>query len=149
MRDLSARKGDIRIENYCPAEVLEQLAVDDGIVMFSRDNPERQKKALVKVARAEGGNVVAATCGGDLVAYIGVHRPSERERWGKPEYPWLFDGAPDQPNQRGLALITYVQWLGSWLESYPYYEAYDPTSLPQPAADESRAKDVDSAEAGQ
>lgn len=39
-----------------------------------------------------------------------------------PEYPWLFDGAPDKPNRRGLALIAYVQWLGSWLDSYPYYE---------------------------
>jgi cytochrome c oxidase cbb3-type subunit II len=41
-----------------------------------------------------------------------------------PEYTWLFDGSPDRPNARGLALITYVQWLGSWLESYPYYEDY-------------------------
>jgi cytochrome c oxidase cbb3-type subunit II len=47
-----------------------------------------------------------------------------------PEYPWLFDGSPDLPNKRGLALITYVQWLGSWLESYPYYEAYEPLPLP-------------------
>ncbi len=39
-----------------------------------------------------------------------------------PEYPWLFNGDPSQPNQRGLALITYMQWLGSWLDSYPYYE---------------------------
>lgn len=39
-----------------------------------------------------------------------------------PEYPWLFDGSPDKPNKRGLALITYIQWLGSWLDSYPYYE---------------------------
>ena len=39
-----------------------------------------------------------------------------------PGYPWLFDGSPDKPNIRGLALITYVQWLGSWLDSYPYYE---------------------------
>lgn len=39
-----------------------------------------------------------------------------------PEYPWLFDGSPNKPNKRGLALITYVQWLGSWLDSYPYYE---------------------------
>lgn len=39
-----------------------------------------------------------------------------------PEYPWLFDGAPENPNRRGLALITYIQWLGSWLDSYPYYE---------------------------
>ena len=42
-----------------------------------------------------------------------------------PEYPWLFDGGPDKPNRRGLALITYVQWLGSWLKSYPYYEELD------------------------
>lgn len=43
-----------------------------------------------------------------------------------PAYPWLFDGSPDRPNRRGLALITYVQWLGSWLESYPYYEDFVP-----------------------
>jgi hypothetical protein len=46
-----------------------------------------------------------------------------------PEYPWLFDGAPDRPNAKGLALITYVQWLGSWLESYPYYEDYQPSPV--------------------
>ena len=39
-----------------------------------------------------------------------------------PEYPWFFDGSPDKPNRRGLAIITYIQWLGSWLDSYPYYE---------------------------
>ena len=43
-----------------------------------------------------------------------------------PRYPWLFDGAPDKPNKRGLALILYVQWLGSWLESYPLYEKFEP-----------------------
>jgi cytochrome c oxidase cbb3-type subunit 2 len=32
-----------------------------------------------------------------------------------PEYPWLFD-ANGQPNKKGLALIAYVQWLGSWEE---------------------------------
>lgn len=56
-----------------------------------------------------------------------------------PEYPWFFDGAPDKPNARGLALITYVQWLGSWLEEYPYYEHYDKSpvldiELPKAAA---------------
>ncbi len=39
-----------------------------------------------------------------------------------PEYPWFFDGSPDKPNRRGFAIITYVQWLGSWLPEYPYYE---------------------------
>jgi hypothetical protein len=53
-----------------------------------------------------------------------------------PNYPWLFDGAPDKPNRRGLALITYVQWLGSWLDSYPYYEQYEPIERPADSADE-------------
>lgn len=55
-----------------------------------------------------------------------------------PEYPWLFDGAPERPNERGLALILYVQWLGSWLESYPYYEQYvpSPPATREPAIDE-------------
>ena len=37
-----------------------------------------------------------------------------------PTYRWFFD---DQhyPNKSGLAIITYVQWLGSWLGEYPYY----------------------------
>lgn len=47
-----------------------------------------------------------------------------------PDYPWLFDGSPDRPTRRGLALITYVQWLGSWLESYPHYEAFQPIGSP-------------------
>lgn len=46
-----------------------------------------------------------------------------------PEYPWFFDGSPDRPNARGLAIMTYVQWLGSWLESYPDYEAYESSPI--------------------
>ena len=44
------------------------------------------------------------------------------DRSPMPEYPWLFDGNPDAPNDRGLAIITYIQWLGSWRGDYPYYE---------------------------
>jgi hypothetical protein len=53
-----------------------------------------------------------------------------------PDYPWFFEGSttvemrdndgrvthvrgPTLPNQRGLAIITYVQWLGSWIERDP------------------------------
>lgn len=46
-----------------------------------------------------------------------------------PAYGWLFDGAPDKPNKRGLALITYIQWLGSWHNTYPYYEELDEIAL--------------------
>jgi cbb3-type cytochrome c oxidase subunit II len=29
-----------------------------------------------------------------------------------PRYTWFFDG--EQPNAKGIAIIAYVQWLGSW-----------------------------------
>lgn len=54
-----------------------------------------------------------------------------------PNYPWLFEGTPDKPNKKGLSLILYIQWLGSWLESYPYYENYVPAPLPEPEPSES------------
>lgn len=90
-RTLETPRGTVHLSNYCPADYLSSLTVDDGIRMFSRNNPERQKKALVNVAGLEGGNIVAGIIDDLLVSYIGMHRPSERERWGKPGYDWLFE----------------------------------------------------------
>jgi cytochrome c oxidase cbb3-type subunit II len=43
-----------------------------------------------------------------------------------PDYPWFFDDntadGPGPPNRRGIAIITYMQWLGSWLDNYPHYD---------------------------
>jgi len=33
-----------------------------------------------------------------------------------PAFPWFFD-ENKQPNERGIAIITYVQWLGSWIDA--------------------------------
>lgn len=90
-RELKTAKGLISVENYCPADRLQELNVDDGIRMFSRNNPERQKAALVNVAGLDGGNIIAGVCEGMLISYVGIHHPSERERWGKPGYDWLFE----------------------------------------------------------
>jgi hypothetical protein len=42
-----------------------------------------------------------------------------------PEYPWFYD-AEGYPNRDGMSIITYVQWLGSWLKEYPYYQGEGP-----------------------
>jgi hypothetical protein len=42
-----------------------------------------------------------------------------------PVYPWFFDGDPQHPNRRGIAVMTYVQWLGSMIKEYPYFEELD------------------------
>lgn len=64
-----------------------------------------------------------------------------------PDYPWFFEGSfvspgqdgngrpttvrgPTAPNRRGIAIITYMQWLGSWLDTYPTYRPQDDTRLP-------------------
>jgi cytochrome c oxidase cbb3-type subunit 2 len=46
-----------------------------------------------------------------------------------PSYPWFFDGDPGHPNHRGIAIMTYVQWLGSGMKEYPYYEELDESAM--------------------
>lgn len=41
-----------------------------------------------------------------------------------PDYPWFFDGDSGSPNERGIAIIMYMQWLGSWYPTYPDYGQY-------------------------
>lgn len=43
-----------------------------------------------------------------------------------PSYRWFFDES-GYPNKKGLAIITYMQWMGSWLQEYPYYYGEGPT----------------------
>lgn len=58
-----------------------------------------------------------------------------------PRYPWLFDDA-GYPNKKGMALLTYVQWLGSWLKEYPYWQGEGPGRAvdAEPKAGEPAAK---------
>lgn len=54
------------------------------------------------------------------------HEPKKTSPYSvMPSYPWLFDGSPDKPNKKGLALIVYMQWLGSWHPTFPYFEAFE------------------------
>lgn len=52
-----------------------------------------------------------------------------------PEYRWFFDDE-GYLNKKGMAIVTYIQWLGSWSEKYPYWhgEGPSPTRMPQPDA---------------
>lgn len=43
-----------------------------------------------------------------------------------PSYRWFFD-ENSYPNRDGFSIITYVQWLGSWLPEYPYFQGEGPT----------------------
>ena len=43
-----------------------------------------------------------------------------------PSYRWFFDDE-GYPNRDGMAIITYIQWLGSWQPEYPYWNGEGPT----------------------
>ncbi|MCC7409849.1 MAG: cbb3-type cytochrome c oxidase subunit II [Phycisphaeraceae bacterium] len=68
--------------------------------------------------------------GPDLSRQAGVHsndwhvahfyHPPDVAPWSvMPSYPWLFEDDGLTPNKKGLSLIAYVQWLGSWQRSKP------------------------------
>ena len=61
-----------------------------------------------------------------------------------PEYKWLYDD-DGYPNKRGMALIAYVQWLGSWLPEYPYFRGEGPEG-PKEFRKDKRPESVETAE---
>ncbi|MBI4848533.1 MAG: cbb3-type cytochrome c oxidase subunit II [Nitrospirae bacterium] len=69
--------------------------------------------------------------GPDLIRESGVHSndwhiahfqnpPSVTPGSVMPSYGWLFD-KDGRPNKKGLSLVAYMQWLGSWAKP-PVYE---------------------------
>lgn len=75
-----------------------------------------------------------------------------------PSYPWFFEDDGLTPNKKGLSIIAYVQWLGSWLPKldetvfeastidtgYPASEVRAPVNPEQPAEEETgEAEDED------
>ena len=62
-----------------------------------------------------------------------------------PEYRWFYD-EQGYPNKKGMAIIAYIQWLGSWLDEYPYYQGEGPEGLEgrrsQADPDESQDQDT-------
>jgi hypothetical protein len=46
-----------------------------------------------------------------------------------PTYPWLFD-EERRPNEKGLALIAYMQWLGSWVPREETETIYNAGTIP-------------------
>ena len=61
-----------------------------------------------------------------------------------PRYPWFFEADGTTPNKKGLSVIAYVQWLGSWIERHhetvygieAIEEAYPPPAIAASATDE-------------
>ena len=64
-----------------------------------------------------------------------------------PEYPWFFD-ENRIPNKRGMALITYMQWLGTWLDVYPYYLEEGPPGTQPVVPENLRGEASTTADAG-
>jgi hypothetical protein len=74
-----------------------------------------------------------------------------------PAYPWFFEDDGLTPNKKGLSIIAYVQWLGSWepnlteslyeLQSIAKRYPAPPSPLPPPADEPAEEPAAEEAEA--
>ncbi len=60
-----------------------------------------------------------------------------------PTYPWLFDAQGD-PTQNGMALVTYLQWLGTWPPAEGFTEDWN-----EEGGESEEAEKGEKAEAGE
>jgi len=69
------------------------------------------------------------------------HPPDVNPASVMPSYPWFYEADGLTPNKKGLSIIAYVQWLGSWepkldetIYNLPHIEdVYPPTEVRAPA----------------
>lgn len=73
-----------------------------------------------------------------------------------PSYPWFYEADGLTPNRKGLSVIAYVQWLGSWIPTVtetvydvPKIESsYPPASFAAPVDPDRKAEPENPAEEG-
>ena len=78
------------------------------------------------------------------------HPPDVTPASVMPSYPWFFEADGLTPNKKGLSIIAYVQWLGSWVptlsenlyelpqieSTYPAPAMAMPVKVPEPGTEE-------------
>lgn len=105
-KKITTPKGRVVICGPVLPEELEGLVLDDGLRAFRP--PERQHKALVEIAKMDGGQIFAAVFERTIVAYLSFHPPDKFERWGQANIPELIElgGMETSPDWRGLKISS-------------------------------------------
>jgi acetoin utilization protein AcuA len=119
--------GPIYFRRRVPAGFMEKMSLAEGLGIFFRYDPERQKTNLIKITRMEYGNLVLAYTPENVVAgYICMHPIDPEERWqvlnepGKPPRVYEFGAIEVSRKWRGVGLskrILRAAFEGdSWLD---------------------------------
>ncbi len=92
MEQYQSRRGIITIHPACPANVLDNLKIDDGLGFFWHNRPDLQHQALIKIAAMPEGRVAIAHTAEDvIVGYVTITLPEEDTRWGRDHIPGLYE----------------------------------------------------------
>ena len=100
-------KGKLIIEPHCAPERLQEMELAEGMGIFWHGDAQRQKEALVNIARQPEGNVVVArTEDGTIVGFVTILSPDPKERWGRAQIPGLLElgGIEVAPAWRGMGV---------------------------------------------
>ena len=83
---IDTAKGRVWILAEADPETITSMQLDEGMGVFAAPNypASREKKALERIARNEGSNVILAhTEDEKIVGFVAIAPPSTAERWGK------------------------------------------------------------------
>jgi len=78
---ISTSDGELTIVGPVKAEVIAQLAMDDGLRAFRP--PKRQKEALEEICKLPDGRVILAHVASRIMGYVTFHPPDSFERWSR------------------------------------------------------------------
>ncbi len=110
-------RGEVRIVNGADPELIAALQLDGGMGAFAAPNypASREKKALERIARGEGGHVILAyTADGTIVGFVAIAPPSSAERWGKLSGQGLIEAMAIEVSQgwRGMGIANKMMEVG-------------------------------------
>ena len=110
-------RGRVWILTKAYPDTISSMELDEGMGVFAAPNypASREKKALVRIARGEGSNVILAyTPLEKIVGFIAIAPPSPAERWGTLSGQGLIEAMAIEVSQgwRGMGIADKMMESG-------------------------------------
>ena len=110
-------KGKVWIREKADPDFIGSLELDEGMGVFAAPNypPNREKKALERIARGEESNIILAYSDeGKIIGFVAIAPPSQAERWGKLSGQGLIEAMAIEVSRdwRSLGIADKMMELG-------------------------------------
>lgn len=120
-KELKSGKFTLIIEGPLSAEQIENYQFHEGLIAFRQ--PEKQKQALIHIAKLPEGRIIVARDGDTIIGYVTYVYPDPLERWSEGKIERLIElGAVEVANEyRGASVgkhLLQVSMMDDAMEDY-------------------------------